>query len=143
MKAPTIPMMRSPTIPNPVPCTIWPASHPAMTPTPNMIRRLSFDMCIFVSSSAIFALGDLSLEVPIIERVILDLDRDPLVMGIERRAAGHSPRFKDTIELKSKIVMQPRCRMLLDNEPPPIGGGDPRLATWLGGLGEISLRAVF
>src|ERR1700730_2204632 len=50
MNAPTIPMMRSPTIPNPVPCTIWPASHPAMRPTPNMIRRLSFDMCNFVSS---------------------------------------------------------------------------------------------
>jgi hypothetical protein len=26
-------MMRSPTIPNPVPCTIWPASHPAIAPT--------------------------------------------------------------------------------------------------------------
>src|ERR1700726_3353635 len=50
MNAPTIPTMRSPTIPSPVPCTIWPASHPAMRPTPNMIRRLSFDMCIFVFS---------------------------------------------------------------------------------------------
>src|ERR1700730_5538089 len=53
MNAPTIPMMRSPTIQNPVPCTIWPASHPAMRPTPNMIRRLSFDMCNFVSSRLI------------------------------------------------------------------------------------------
>jgi hypothetical protein len=53
MKAPAIPMRRSPTIPNPVPCTIWPASHPAMRPTTNMIRRLSPDMCIFVSSSCI------------------------------------------------------------------------------------------
>jgi hypothetical protein len=53
MKAPAIPMRRSPTTPNPVPCTIWPASHPAMRPTTNMIRRLSPDMCIFVSSSCI------------------------------------------------------------------------------------------
>jgi hypothetical protein len=29
--------------------------------------------------------------------MILDLDREPLIMGIERRAAGHSPRFKDTV----------------------------------------------
>jgi hypothetical protein len=37
---------------NPEPgATIWPASHPAMRPTVNMIRRLSRDMCIFVSSS--------------------------------------------------------------------------------------------
>jgi hypothetical protein len=47
--------------------------------------------------AAIFALGDRSLEIPIIERMILDLDREPLIMGIERRAAGHSPRFKDTV----------------------------------------------
>src|ERR1700720_1315915 len=93
--------------------------------------------------AAIFARGDRSLEVPIIERVILDLDREPFVMGIERRAAGHSPRFKDTIELKPKIVMQPRCRVLLDDEPPAIGGGELRLAIWLRSLGEISLRAVF
>jgi len=26
MKAPTIPTIRSPTIPSPVPCTIWPAA---------------------------------------------------------------------------------------------------------------------
>src|SRR3984893_13850987 len=70
--------------------------------------------------AAIFALGDRSLEVPIIERVILDLDREPLIMGIERWPAGHGPRFKDPVELKPKIVMQPRCRMLLDDEPPPI-----------------------
>src|SRR6476659_1726191 len=50
MKAPMIPTIRSPTNPNPVPCTIWPASHPATTPTSNMISRLSPDMCIFVSS---------------------------------------------------------------------------------------------
>jgi hypothetical protein len=93
--------------------------------------------------AAIFAVGDRSLEVPIIERVILDLDREPLIVGIERRAARHSPRFKDTIELKSKIVMQLRCRMLLDDEPPPIGCGDLRLATWLCSLAEIPLRAVF
>jgi tRNA(Arg) A34 adenosine deaminase TadA len=33
-------MMRSPMIPNPVPRTIWPASHPATRPTTSMIRRL-------------------------------------------------------------------------------------------------------
>ena len=37
-------------IPKPVPRTIWPASHPAMSPTSNVIKRLSFDMCNFVSS---------------------------------------------------------------------------------------------
>ena len=93
--------------------------------------------------AAIFALGDRSLEVPIVERVILDLNREPLVMGIERWPAGHSPRFKDTIELKPKIVMQPRCGMLLDDKPPTIGGGDLRLAAWLRSPRKIPLGAVF
>ena len=53
MKAPAIPMRTSPRIPNPVPCTIWPTSHPATRPTSNMIRRLSPDMCIFFASSRI------------------------------------------------------------------------------------------
>ncbi len=46
MKAPMMPTMRSPTSPNPVPRTICPASHPAMSPTSNMISRLSPDICI-------------------------------------------------------------------------------------------------
>ena len=46
MKAPTTPTMRSPTRPKPAPLTIWPASHPAITPTSNTTRRLSFDICI-------------------------------------------------------------------------------------------------
>jgi len=53
MKAPAIPMRRSPRIPNPVPCAIRPASHPAMRPTTNIVSRLSLDMCIFISSSHI------------------------------------------------------------------------------------------
>ena len=42
MKVPTIPMRRSPTIPNPVPCTIWPDSHPAMTPTTHQYYQETF-----------------------------------------------------------------------------------------------------
>jgi hypothetical protein len=38
--------------PEAVPRTIWPASHPAIRPTTSTTRRLSPDMCIFVSSGA-------------------------------------------------------------------------------------------
>ncbi len=44
MKAPTIPMRRSPTIPNPVPCMICPASHPAMIPTITVKSEEQLDM---------------------------------------------------------------------------------------------------
>src|ERR1700676_2793065 len=46
MKAPKMPTMRSPTIPKPVPCTICPASQPAMRPTSNITNRLSPDIFI-------------------------------------------------------------------------------------------------
>ena len=36
--------------PKPVPCTIWPASHPAMRPTTSMVRRLSPDMASSLGS---------------------------------------------------------------------------------------------
>src|SRR6266849_6355239 len=44
IKAPTIPMQRSATIPKPVPRTILPASHTAMISTMMMARRLWPDM---------------------------------------------------------------------------------------------------
>jgi hypothetical protein len=34
--------------PKPTPCSIWPATHPAVRPTNNMIRRLLPDMYMFV-----------------------------------------------------------------------------------------------
>src|SRR4051812_33890019 len=49
MKAPTIPMRRSPIRPNPVPRTICPANQPAMRPTSRMTRTLSLDMYMFIS----------------------------------------------------------------------------------------------
>jgi hypothetical protein len=52
--------------------------------------------------------GDCSLEVPIIERVILDLDREPLVMGVERWPAGHSPRDRRRGAL---ALCRPACRV--------------------------------
>jgi hypothetical protein len=39
-----IPMMRSPMSPYPAPRMIWPASHPAITPTTITTKMLSFDM---------------------------------------------------------------------------------------------------
>jgi len=35
-------------IPKPTPCSIWPATHPAVRPTNNLIMRLLPDMYMFV-----------------------------------------------------------------------------------------------
>src|SRR5947208_2227707 len=50
-------------------------------------------------AAAILALGDGALEVAIVERVILDLDGEPLVMGIQGRAARDGPRLEHAIQL--------------------------------------------
>jgi hypothetical protein len=42
-------------------------------------------------AGAILALRDRALEVAVVERMILDLDREPLVVRIERGALGHRP----------------------------------------------------
>src|SRR5262245_39929261 len=48
-------------------------------------------------ATTVFAFGDRALEIAIVERVILDLDREPLDLGIERGSLGHRPGFEDSI----------------------------------------------
>ncbi len=68
-------------------------------------------------SAAILALGNGAFEVAVIERMVLDLDRQPLDLGVERRALRDSPRLEHAIELEPEIVMQPRRIMTLNDEP--------------------------
>ena len=42
-------------------------------------------------AAAILALRDRAFEVAVVERMILDLDREALVVRIERRSLGHRP----------------------------------------------------
>ena len=46
MKAPAIPMKRSPRIPNPVPCTIWPASCVYQATMSELGHLLQADLCL-------------------------------------------------------------------------------------------------
>ena len=54
--------------------------------------------------------------------MILDLDREALVVRIERRPARHRPGLEDAVELEPQIVMQPRGGVLLDHEAPLFRG---------------------
>src|ERR1700676_265845 len=64
-------------------------------------------------AAAVFALGYRAFKVAVVERVVLDLDGEALVVRIERRAARHRPRREDAAELKAQIVMQPARGMFL------------------------------
>src|SRR5882724_7155530 len=74
--------------------------------------------------------------------MVFDLDRQPLVLRIERRPARHCPRFEDAVELEAEIVMQPRCVMLLDHEPPLSRRRHLDVAGWLSGLLEIAFLSI-
>jgi hypothetical protein len=93
-------------------------------------------------AAAILSLGNGAFEITVIERVILDLDREPLVMWIERRAFRHRPGLEHAVMLEPEIVMQTACIMLLDHEPPLLGRRHLDLAGGLAGFVEIALLAV-
>ena len=58
IRLPTIPIAMSPMKPKPPPDTIFPANHPAMSPTSNMMSKLSADKYILVTRQ----LGDYELS---------------------------------------------------------------------------------
>ena len=76
-------------------------------------------------AAAILAVGNSAFEIAVIERVILDLDRQPLVVRIDRGTARHRPGLEDAVELEPEIVMQPRRVVLLDHESPLLSTAPP------------------
>ena len=86
--------------------------------------------------------GNGAFEIAVIERMIFDLHRQPLVVRIERGAARDRPGFEDAVEFQPEIVVQPRRVMLLDHEAPPLRRRHLRLAAGLGGLFEIPLLSI-
>ncbi len=83
-------------------------------------------------AAAILSFGNRAFEVAVVERVVLDLDREPLVGRIGRGSARHGPGLEDAVELEPQVVMEPASRMFLDDEPersgrracdPPAGSG--------------------
>jgi hypothetical protein len=93
-------------------------------------------------AAAILALGNGAFEVAIVERMILDLDGQPLVVRIERRAARHRPGLEHAVELEPEIIVQ-ACRIVaLDHEAQALAGRDDRRTRRLGGFLEVALRPV-
>jgi hypothetical protein len=88
------------------------------------------------------AFGNHSLELTVVERVILDVHRQPLRFGIERRTFGNGPREQHAIVLETKVVVQVAREVLLDAEvTSALRRFDP--ACGFGRLGEVALAVVF
>ncbi len=69
-------------------------------------------------AAAILPLGDGAFEIAVIQRMIFHLDRQPLVVGIERGAARHRPRLEHAVKLQPEVIMQPGRIVLLNHEAP-------------------------
>ncbi len=95
-------------------------------------------------AAAVFALRNNSLELTVIERVVLDMDRQSLFSRIEARPLGHRPALQDAVELEAEIIMEPARRMLLDDKAEPgdgfLRGRDTRR---LRRFAEVPFASVF
>jgi hypothetical protein len=73
-------------------------------------------------SAAIFALGNDPFELAIIERVVFDMDGEPLLPRVEARSLRHRPALQNAVELEAEIIMQSARGMLLDDKGEPLAG---------------------
>src|SRR3546814_16473425 len=62
-------------------------------------------------TGAVLSGRNVALEVPVRERMILDLDRQPLLRRITRRTFGDRPASQRALPFKTEIEMATTCMM--------------------------------
>src|ERR1700722_15417799 len=87
-------------------------------------------------TAAILTLRDRAFERIVLDRMVLDMDRQALFAGDQARPAGHRPALHHPIELEPKIIVQPAGGVLLDDVAAAHGGR--RAARRLGCHREIT-----
>ena len=90
-------------------------------------------------AAAVLALGMVPSNAAVLERMVLDLDREPLFAWDEARALVTRPALEDAVQFKPEIVVQRRasCFWTTDSILPPA----PRRPR-LGHRSEIALGAI-
>src|ERR1039457_5443095 len=98
------------------------------------------------SAAAILSFRNRSLETPIFNWMIFDLNCQSLIAWVVARALCDRPALKHTVPCESEIVMQTGCSVLLDNKGERFRASRSRhcsLATArLGGDLEVTHRAI-
>ncbi len=93
-------------------------------------------------AAAVFSLGDRAFEVAVIERMVLDLHREPPLARVERWPFRDRPRLEHAVEFEAEIVVQSRGVVLLDDEASSFGPGYCGSATRFRRFFEIALSPV-
>ena len=91
-------------------------------------------------TAAILALRNGPFKRVVGNRVILDLDCQPLFSGHKARPARHRPAFHHAVEFETQIVVQTRCSMFLNDKGVTSLSRD--LAFRLSGDAEIAFGPV-
>src|SRR4029077_19881275 len=90
---------------------------------------------------AVVPLRNLPLEASVLERVILDVNREMLLAGLERNALRHRPGREHAVAFEPEVVVQPPGIVTLNDEDRIlVAGATPER---LGGLLPVSLALVF
>ena len=77
-------------------------------------------------AAAVLARGDDAFEVEVVERVVLDVHRHALRVGIERRSLRHRPAQQHPAGLEPEVVVQARGPVALHDEPMAVLRGQRR-----------------
>ncbi len=85
---------------------------------------------------------DDALEAAVLERMVLDVQREPPLARVEARALGHGPGEQHAVQFEAEIVVQGTRGMLLDDELEPGRATPAEAPTRLRRCAEISLPAV-
>ena len=67
-------------------------------------------------AGAVVALRDEPLEIAVLDRMILDVHREPLLRGVVRRSLGHRPGAEHALHLEPEVPVQPGGRVLVHDE---------------------------
>src|SRR5579884_2625825 len=94
-------------------------------------------------ASAVIAGWNGAFETAVIERMILNFDRETPVAAFHGKPFGNGPRFQNAFHLQSKIVMQMARGMFLDDELQPFFFARRDFARRLAGLPKIAFAFVF
>ena len=93
-------------------------------------------------AATVFVFRDRALEIPVVEGMVLDLNRQSLVAGIAGRTLGYRPGFEYPIVLEAQVVVQPGRCVLLDDKTRVLGALNRTLAAWLRCLLEIAFGLI-
>jgi hypothetical protein len=91
---------------------------------------------------AVAPLRDLPVEVEVLQRVVLGVDRQPVVLGLGRQAVGDGERDQHAVVLEPQVPVQARGVVLLDHEAPRRRVARVVAGRGLGRRGEVALAVV-